>query len=45
MNINNKSECWKIYCTLENDVNPENAHIQANILCLINKNDDEYWIV
>ena len=43
ININNESEDREITCTLENDVDPDNNQIQANYLCSVNKNTNDYW--
>ena len=43
ININNESEDREITCTLENDVEPDNNQIQANYLCSVNKNTNDYW--
>ena len=43
ININNESEDREIACTLENDVVPDNNQIQANYLCSVNKNTNDYW--
>ena len=43
VNINNESEDREISCNLENDVNPDNGQMQANYLCSVNKNTNDYW--
>ena len=43
VNINNESEDREINCNLENDVEPDNGQIQANYLCSVNKNINDYW--
>ena len=41
--MNNESEDREIICTLENDVEPDINQIQANYLCSVNKNTNDYW--
>ena len=43
VNINNESEDREIDCILQNDVNPTDIKTQANFLCSIDKNTNDYW--